>query len=128
MKLSKKSIRKEILAKTQDYLCNGGLIEEVLLGESGQNTKEPIVRPAFKIDETSKNKIYLTDVVATIDARKLATTKSRLLTKNHSRRHKKSFMMILANHYAKYGSTRGSDQNVEMKISFASLIHLPGQE
>ena len=37
-------------------------------------------------------------------------------------------MMILANHYAKYGSTRGSDQNVEIKISFASLIHLPGQE
>ena len=89
MKLSKKSIRKEILAKTQDYLCNGGLIEEVSLWESGQNTKEPIVRPAFKIDESSKNKIYLTDVVSTIDARKLKTTKSRFLTKNHSGGHKK---------------------------------------
>ena len=89
MKLSKKFIRKEILAKTQDYLCNGGLIEEVSLRESGQNTKEPIVRPAFKIDDSSKNKIYLTDVVSTIDARKLKTTKSRLLTKNHSGRHKK---------------------------------------
>ena len=89
MKLSKKSIRKEILAKTQDYLCNGGLIEEVSLRESGQNTKEPIVRPALKIDESSKNKIYLTDVVSTIDARKLKTNKSRLLTKDHSGRHKK---------------------------------------
>ena len=89
MKLSKKSIRKEILAKTQDYLSSGGSIEEVSLGESGQNTKEPRVRPAIKIDESSENKIYLTDVIATIDARKVKTIKSITLTENHSGRHKK---------------------------------------
>jgi len=89
VKLSKKSIREDILAKTQEYLSNGGSIEKISLGESGQNTNEPRVRRVFEIEESSESKTFLTDVVAAFDARKVKTTKTKPLTQNNSRRYKK---------------------------------------
>tara|TARA_E500000075_G_C6841105_1_gene245159 strand:- start:244 stop:582 length:339 start_codon:yes stop_codon:yes gene_type:complete len=89
VKLSKKSIRKAIVAKTQDYLSSGGSIEKISLGESGRNTNEPRPRPVFTMGEASGSKTCLIDVVATIDARKVKTNKSKLLTRTKSGRHKK---------------------------------------
>tara|TARA_E500000178_G_scaffold313842_2_gene331609 strand:- start:30968 stop:31297 length:330 start_codon:yes stop_codon:yes gene_type:complete len=89
VKLSKKSIREDILAKTQDYLSNGGSIEKISLGESGPNTNEPRVRRVHEIEESSESKMFLNDVVAAVDARKEKTTKAKPLTQNNSRRYKK---------------------------------------
>ena len=67
---SKKSLRKELRSKTEDFLSNGGEIQRCDPGETGEPFDKPRTKSVFVSPSSVKTRTYLNDVVSRLDSRK----------------------------------------------------------
>ena len=68
--ISKKSLRKQLREKTEEFLGSGGEIKKCLPGETGEPADQPRAKGVFVSPSPIKNRTYVNDLVAKIDQRK----------------------------------------------------------
>ena len=68
--ISKKSLRRELREKTEEYLGKGGEIKQCHQGETGEPADQPRKKSVFVSPSPIKTRTYVNDVVAKIDERK----------------------------------------------------------
>jgi hypothetical protein len=68
--ISKKSLRRELRKKTEEFLDKGGEIKKCLQGETGEPADQPRAKSVFVSPSPIKNRTYVNDMVAKIDERK----------------------------------------------------------
>jgi len=67
---SKNFLRRELRRKTEEFLSDGGEIEQYGLGETGEPADKPRVRSVFVSPSPLKTRTYVNDVVTRLDSRK----------------------------------------------------------
>ena len=70
MTSSKKSLRRELRRKTEEFLSRGGEIKQHNAGETGEPTDKPRARPVFVSAQPRQTRTYVNDAVSALDNRK----------------------------------------------------------
>ena len=70
MGISKKSLRKELRQKVEEFLDNGGQIKQYDHGETGEPADKPRAQSVFISPSPIKTRTYVNDEVASLDRRK----------------------------------------------------------
>jgi len=68
--ISKKSLRKELRQKVEEFLDNGGQIKQYDHGETGEPADKPRAQSVFISPSPIKTRTYVNDEVASLDRRK----------------------------------------------------------
>ncbi|MGB0445406.1 MAG: hypothetical protein ACPGGC_05085 [Porticoccaceae bacterium] len=71
--ISKKSLRKQLREKTEEFLGSGGEIKKCQPGETGEPADQPRAKSVFVSPSPIKTRTYVNDLVAQIDQRKRKT-------------------------------------------------------
>ena len=74
IKASKKSMRRELRRKTEEFLSRGGEIKRHVAGDTGEPTDKPRSRAVFVTGEPRQTRTYVNDVVSNLDSRKKKKT------------------------------------------------------
>ncbi len=80
--ISKKDIRHQIEQQIEDFLDDGGEVEQVKRGISGRDCALAPLKPSVGDGVKPEERTYLPDVVATLEARKQRRTKKTTPKKN----------------------------------------------
>ena len=70
MAISKKSLRKELRKKIEEFLDNGGQIKKYDHGETGEPADKPRAQSVFISPSPIKTRTYVNEEVASLDSRK----------------------------------------------------------
>ena len=76
--ISKKSLRRELRKKTEEFLDKGGEIKKCQLGETGEPADQPRAKSVFVSPSPIKSRTYVNDMVARIDERKRKKSTKKL--------------------------------------------------
>lgn len=68
--ISKKSLRKQLREKTEEFLGSGGEIKKFQPGETGEPADQPRAKSVFVSPSPIKTRTYVNDLVTKIDERK----------------------------------------------------------
>ena len=70
MGISKKSLRKELRKKIEEFLDNGGQIKKYDHGETGDPADKPRAQSVFISPSSIKTRTYVNQEIASLDSRK----------------------------------------------------------
>lgn len=84
--ITKRQIRSQIEQQIDDYLKQGGQVEQVTQGVSGRDGATGPINPNITFDQPKQERTYIPDVIAALDERKKPKTAVKQKRKTKARK------------------------------------------